>query len=98
MPSLTLRRSHRKAYRWGMENLGSGEQLGIRGNTRMACARRPIFWWPRKKLAHLEFPHKGQEECVPRGVSKVSPYFEVDESIFGLSFTQLHMEWFCHSS
>ena len=25
----------------------------------------------------------------PRGVSKVSPYFEVEESILGLSFTQL---------
>ena len=54
------------------------------------AARRPIFWWPRKKLADLDLPHKSQEECAPRGVSKVSPYFEVDESIFSLSFTKLH--------
>ena len=35
--------------------------------------------------------HKSQEECVPKkGVSKVSPYFEVHESIFGLGSTQFH--------
>ena len=32
----------------------------------MARARRPIFWWPRKKLGDLDLPHKSQEECVPR--------------------------------
>ena len=37
------------------------------------AARRPIFWWPRKKLADLDLPHKSQEKCVPRGVSKVCP-------------------------
>ena len=53
-------------------------------------ALRPIFWWPRKKMADLDLPHRSQEECVPRGVGKVSPYFEVDGSIFGLGFTHLH--------
>ena len=48
--------------------------------------RRPIFWRPRKKLADLDLPHKSQDESVPRGVSEVSPYFDIDESIFGLSF------------
>ena len=43
-----------------------------------------------KKKAHLELPHKSQEDCVRRVASKISPYYEVDESIFGLSFTQLH--------
>ena len=33
-------------------------------------------------------PHKSQEECVPRGLSKVSHYFEVDETIVGLGYTQ----------
>ena len=55
-----------------------------RGNIRTARARRLIFWLPRKKLADLDLPHKSQEECVPRGARKVYPYFEVDESIFGL--------------
>ena len=41
-----------------------------------------------KKLAHLDLPHMSQEECVPRGVGKVSPYFVVGGSIFRLGFTQ----------
>ena len=57
----------------------------LRGNIRTARARRPILCWLRQKLAHLELPHKSQE-----GVSKVPPSFEVDESIFGLGFTQFY--------
>ena len=44
----------------------------------------------RAKKADLDLPCKSQEECAPRRASKVSPYYEVDESIFGLSVTQLH--------
>ena len=48
-------------------------------------ARRPIVWWPRKKLADLDLPHKSEDKCVPRGVGKGMPYsplhFEVGESI-----------------
>ena len=36
------------------------------------------------------FSHKSQEEHVPRGVSKVSPWFEFAESIFGPGLTQFH--------
>ena len=39
-------------------------------------------------------PNKSQEECVPRGVSKVSPFFQVAEPILslghGLGFTRFH--------
>ena len=82
--------------------LGKCCRVCLWGNTRMArarhAARRPIFWWLCKKLADLDLPHKSQEECVPRGVSKVSPSFEVEESLFGLSVAQLHTEWLCNSS
>ena len=55
-------------------------------SVRTVRAQRPIFCWLPKKQA-LNLPYKKQEECVPRGVSKVFPYFEVDEYIFGLGFT-----------
>ena len=35
-------------------------------------------------------PHKSEVECVPRGVSKLCPYFEVVESIVYIGFTQFH--------
>ena len=55
-----------------------------------ACARCLIFFeYTGNRLVYTS-PHKSQEECVPKGVSKVSPCFEVNESIFGLGFTQIH--------
>ena len=43
-----------------------------------------------QKKAYLHLPQNSQEDCVPRGVSKVYPYFQGAEYIFGLGFTQTH--------
>ena len=52
-----------------------------------ACARCLIFFeYTGNRLVYTS-PHKSQEECVPKGVSKASPCFECAESIFGLGFT-----------
>ena len=65
------------------------------GTSARRAARFPILWWLRKELADLDLPHKSQEECVPRGVSKVSPCFEGEESIFGHGCFS-HDHWRAH--
>ena len=69
-----------------------GRTAGFRWDNRWGVfARRatwrPIFCSKKNRLIYTS-PHKSREECIPRGVNKVSPYCEVDESVFGLGFTQ----------
>ena len=58
-------------YSCGLGPVLATSKSYFEGTSARRAARRPIFWWPRNKLADLNLPHKSQEKCVPRGVSKV---------------------------
>ena len=67
-----------------------GPGSGRRSSCAQRAARRPVSYRPhtQKTGPSAPSPHQSQEECVPTGVDKVSPCFEVDAPIWDLGFPQ----------